>query len=254
MELNFKMFGEGKPVIILHGVFGMLDNWQHFAKVLSKDYWVITIDLRNHGRSPHSDIFNYDIMVSDLIRFIDNNHIKKPNIIGHSMGGKLAMHLALENPEYIHKLIVVDIGIKKTSPRHNSIFSALCSLELSTFKNRNDINIELEKTISLRRIRQFLLKNITRDKENGAYKWKMNLPIIRKNYENISEAVTHDYPHEGETIFIRGEFSDFIIEKDKTEILELFPNAQFKTIPKSGHWVHAEQTDKLIEVIKNYLN
>lgn len=254
MELNFKMFGEGKPVIILHGVFGMLDNWQHFAKVLSKDYWVITVDIRNHGRSPHSDIFNYDVMVSDLMQLLDKNHIKKPHIIGHSMGGKLGMHFALEHFENLQKLIVIDIGIKKTLSRHNSIFNALCSLDLSTFKNRNEIDFELEKTISIWKIRQFLLKNIIRDKENGGYKWKMNLKIIRKNYETISEAVSHDYPYEGEALFIKGEISDFILEKDKIDILELFPNAQFKTIPNSGHWVHAEETEKLIEVVKDYLN
>ena len=193
-------------------------------------------------------------MVSDLIRFLDNNHIKKPNIIGHSMGGKLAMHLALDHPEYLQKLIVVDIGIKKTLPRHNSIFSALCSLDLSTFKNRKEIDNELEKTITMLKIRQFLLKNIIRDKEKGGYKWKMNLPIIRKNYEAISEAVTHDFPYEGESLFIKGEISDFILEEDKNDILELFPNAKFNTIPKSGHWVHAEQTQKLIDVVKDYLN
>ena len=175
-------------------------------------------------------------------------------------GLELASKVSTTEPYYVgnknakYKVAALDIGIKKTLPRHNSIFSALCSLDLSTFKNRNEIDNELEKTISMSRIRQFLLKNIIRDKENGGYKWKMNLPIIRKNYETISDAVTHDFPYEGESLFIKGEMSDFILEEDKNDILELFPNAQFNTIPKSGHWVHAEQTEKLIDVVKDYLN
>ena len=247
------MFGNGEPVIILHGVFGMLDNWQIFAKKLADEFWVSTIDLRNHGRSPHSDIFNYEVMISDVIEFLNNNHIKQPHIIGHSMGGKLAMHLALEHPEYINKLVIVDIGIKKYISRHDEIFKALCSLNLKSYQKREEIDRDLKKTISNWNIRQFLMKNINRNKDKEGFKWKMNLNIIKDNYETIIQKITSDFTFEGDTIFIKGENSDFILEKDKPEILDLFPNAKFETIPNAGHWVHAEQTDKLIKITKDFL-
>jgi len=253
MKLNYKMFGQGKPVIILHGVFGMLDNWQHIAKTLGKHYWVITLDLRNHGKSPHSEIFNYDVMAEDILDFIEQQGIKKANFIGHSMGGKVAMTLSLEYPEFVNKLIIIDIGIKSYAPRHNFIFKALCAFDISKYSKRNDIENILIGKIPNKKIVQFLLKNIKRDKKSGSFLWKMNLKAIKNNYDKINEPISSDFPFSGKTLFIKGENSDYILEKDKNSIRNLFPNAKFITINNAGHWVHSEQPDKLIRVIDNFL-
>jgi pimeloyl-ACP methyl ester carboxylesterase len=253
MELNYKMFGHGNPLIILHGVFGMLDNWQHFAKLLAKDYWVTTPDLRNHGRSPHSEIFDYKTMTDDLVYFMEQHGIKKANLAGHSMGGKLAMTVALEHSEYVERLIVIDIGIKAYPPKHNYIFDALCSLDISKFSNRKEIENKILEKIPEKRIVQFLLKNIKREKKTGKFQWKMNLKAIKDNYDKINKTIESDYTFSGDVLFIKGEDSDYILEKDKAQIQKLFPNAKFVTIKNAGHWVHAEQPDKLMQVINDFL-
>ena len=247
------MFGHGEPVIILHGVFGMLDNWQHFAKLLSKDYWIITLDLRNHGKSPHSEIFDYKSMSNDLIHFMEQHHIKSTNFIGHSMGGKLAMTLALEHPEYVNKLVIIDIGIKAYPPKHNFIFDALCSLDIEKYQNRIEIENELINKIREKRIVQFLLKNIKRDKTSKKFQWKMNLKAIKNNYNRINETIESDFPFSGDTLFIKGERSDYLLKEDIPQIKALFPNAKFITIKNAGHWVHAEQPDKLLQAINEFI-
>jgi pimeloyl-ACP methyl ester carboxylesterase len=254
MKLNYKMFGEGKPILILHGIFGMLDNWQHIAKILSNDYWVTTIDLRNHGKSPHSDYFNYKEMTSDILEFLEDHQIKQPNIIGHSMGGKIVMHIALEYPDFINKAIIVDIGIKKYSRKHDLIFKTLCSLNLSKHNNRNSIAKELESSIPDWNIRQFLMKNINRNKERKGFTWKMNLNVIRKNYDTINSELVSEYIYDREILFIKGKKSDFIPDTDHLEIKTLFPKALFQNITKDGHWLHAEQPENLISLVKTFIN
>ncbi len=253
MKLNYKMQGNGEPVIILHGVFGMLDNWQHFAKILSRKYWVITPDLRNHGKSPHSDTFDYKTMSGDLTYFLEQHQIKNINIVGHSMGGKLAMFFALEHPEYVKKLVVIDIGVKSYPPKHDFIFNALCSLDIAKYQYRTEIEKELIKKIPDKRIVQFLLKNIKRDKSSSKFQWKMNLKAIKNNYNKINESLEADFPFSGDALFIRGERSDYILEEDKSDIRELFPNSKFITIKDAGHWIHAEQPEKLIRVIDKFI-
>lgn len=251
MELNYKMAGTGETILVLHGIFGMLDNWQHFAKLLSKNHKVYTLDLRNHGKSPHSDIFNYKIMAEDLIHFMNKHNINKANIMGHSMGGKLAMYLALQYPQYVKKLIVIDIGVKAYPADHNFIFNALCSLELDKYISRQEIESKLFESIPEKRIVQFLLKNIKRDIQSGSFKWKMNLKAIKKNYNFIIAAIEHSRPFTGKSLFIKGEKSSYILEEDKARITKLFPEAKFVTIRNAGHWLHAEQPVKLLsEILK----
>jgi len=252
MKLKFKVFGNGKPVIILHGLFGMLDNWQSFAKRLAQNHKVYILDLRNHGKSSHSDIFNYEVMSKDLIRFLDDNNIKHPNLIGHSMGGKLALYFSSKYQSTIDKTVVIDIGIKKYPPKHTAILNALNSLDLNLFESREQIDTDLSTTIPVQRIRQFLLKNIKRS-PNG-YSWKMNISAITRNYSNIIDKITFHNTLNKRVLFIKGANSDYITEEDKQYIKELIPNATFATIPDCGHWVHVEQPDRLLYHIEKELS
>ncbi len=254
MKLNFKVFGSGKPVIILHGLFGMLDNWQQFAKQLANNYTVYILDIRNHGKSPHSDIFNYDVMSEDLVLFLEKNNITKPSLIGHSMGGKLALKFAINRPKLLDKIIVIDIGIKKYNPRHTSILTALNSLNLNSFASRDEIDKAISVMIKDRKIRQFLLKNIARNKSESGYHWKMNISAITKGYPNIIDKIDFPNNFEKNCLFIKGENSDYIPEADKNDIRKHIPNARFTTIPKASHWVHVENSQLLLKVVNEELS
>lgn len=231
----------------------MLDNWQHFAKQLAEDFWVTTLDQRNHGRSPHSDDFDYDLMVEDLKSFLWNHQIKKINLIGHSMGGKVAMFFALRYPELVDKVVVIDIGVKSYPPRHDKIFETLCGVDIGAMQNREEIKNELIKTIPQKHIVDFLLKNVARDRGSESFRWKMNLKAIRKNYEKLLATVYCDFQSEKEMLFIKGENSDYIFDEDIMDIRELFPKAALKTIKDAGHWVHAEQEYTLLQIIRDFL-
>ena len=254
MKLNYKSFGEGNPVLILHGLFGMLDNWQQFAKRLASGYKVYIIDLRNHGKSPHSNIFNYDAMSEDLVSFLIHHDISQADLIGHSMGGKLALRFAFLYPEYVDKTIIIDIGIKKYKPKHHSILKALNSLNLLQFHNRNQIDNKLKEVIPNKSIRQFLLKNVSRNIGKQGYHWKMNIEAITNNYNLIIDKIELKSDIISDCLFIKGANSDYILEEDKKDILFQIPNANFITIPNAGHWVHAEQAKLLLDIIDKYLS
>jgi pimeloyl-ACP methyl ester carboxylesterase len=254
MKLNYKSYGDkGETVIIMHGIFGMLDNWHSFASQLSKSYKVLTIDHRNHGRSPHSDKFDYPSMVADLMEFIEDRGEEQVHIIGHSMGGKTAMHFALQYPDKVLSLTVLDIGIKYYPPRHDYIFSALCSIDLRMFESRNEINEHLSSQITNFAVRQFLIKNIKRHAEGG-FTWKMNLPVIRENYNVITDWIPTGKSFDKKTLFVRGTNSSFILMEDWPGIQELFPFARLQSIPGAGHWLHAEKPYELLKVIGFFLN
>ena len=252
MNLNFKSFGEGYPIIILHGLFGTLDNWQTIAKQLAENYSVYLVDQRNHGRSPHHDSFDYQVMAEDLQQFMENNWLYEAHIIGHSMGGKTAMQFALEYPDMISKLVVVDIAPKKYEAGHQEIFDALFSVDLSLIKQRKEADVQLSKKISDLGVRQFLLKNLTRDKQGG-YQWKMNLPVIYKNYYHILAKIESDTVFNKPTLFIRGEQSNYINPSNFKVTKEIFSNADLVTVENAGHWVHAEAPNELIRLVKQFL-
>mgnify|MGYP003434073377 FL=1 len=253
MLLNFKTLGQGKPLIILHGLFGMLDNWQSVAKVLEHDFTLYLVDQRNHGKSPHTAQHSYKLMAEDLRDFMLREGIPQSNILGHSMGGKTAMQFALDFPEMVEKLIIVDIGIKRYDSGHDHIFEALQSVQLNNITNRNDAELQLTQFIHQPGVKQFLLKNLTREPD-GTYHWKFNLAALNDNYENnILSAINSDIPFEGETLFIRGENSDYITFEDWPQILQLFPNANLSTVNDAGHWVHADNPQSLIKIIQEFL-
>ena len=252
LELNYKTFGEGFPVVILHGLFGTLDNWQTIARKLAEHYTVYIIDQRDHGRSPHTDIIDYPHLAFDLHAFLESNWIYKAHIIGHSMGGKTAMRFTLDYPDMVEKLIVIDIAPKTYSGGHEPIFDALLGLQLDAIESRQEAEAYLESRIPELGVRQFLLKNLTRN-EDGDFTWKMNLPLIHQHYPDILAGIEADVPFEGPSWFIRGARSNYVTDADWPNITRLFPAAQLITIPDAGHWVHADQTERLLEAVEGAL-
>lgn len=253
MELNYKVFGEGDPVLIIHGLFGTLDNWQTVAKKLSKNFMVFIIDLRNHGRSPHHEEFSYAIMANDVQQFMENNWLYEAHIVGHSMGGKVAMQLASQSPDMVSKLVLVDMAPKNYEGSHEEIFQAMFALNLATLKSRKDADALMQDKIPSYGVRQFLIKNLSLNKETQAYEWKLNLPVIYKNYNHILSYTPNYHPYEGPTLFIKGETSDYIVPEELEDYQKYFPNATIETILQAGHWIHAEQPARFLEVLTKFL-
>lgn len=253
MQLNYKVFGEGTPLIILHGLFGTLDNWQSLAKILSEDYMVFIVDLRNHGRSPHSPDFSYELMAEDVHAFMVDNWIHEAYVMGHSMGGKVAMHLATHHEDMVEKLIVVDMAPKTYQPSHEAIFQGMLTLDLDQLESRSDADAHLSTYIDSMAVRQFLIKNLHLNREAGKYQWKMNLPVIYDKYQQILEATTLFAAYEGPTLFLKGANSDYIIEEELGDYQRCFPNAELTTIQDAGHWIHAEQPQAFIAAVRQFL-
>lgn len=254
MQLFYKEYpGPGKPLIILHGLFGLLDNWHNMAKTLSANYHVYSLDLRNHGQSPKSAVMNYAVMADDLWEFMKDRGIAQAHIMGHSMGGKVAMEFALRFPEKCAKLIVVDIAPKKYKPGHDEIFKALFALDINnTEKTRKDFDEDMQALIPEFGVRQFLLKSLER-KEDGSYQWKFNLEALHTHYTAINDEPEGNRMYKGPILFLRGGNSRYVGDEDQAKIAALFPNYQLETIEGAGHWVHAEKPGELVEVVERFL-
>ncbi len=253
MELNYKVFGEGDPVVIIHGLFGTLDNWQTVAKKLSENFMVFIIDLRNHGRSPHNDEFSYEIMANDVEEFMESNWIYEAHIVGHSMGGKVAMQLASNNADLVRKLVLVDMAPKTYEGSHEAIFQAMFDLDLPTLKSRKEADEQMLEKVPAYGVRQFLIKNLSLNKNTQQYEWKLNLPVIYKNYEHILQYNPIYHPYNGPTLFIKGGTSNYILLEELEQYRQYFPQATIETIPKAGHWVHAEQPVLFLEALTRFL-
>jgi len=253
MILHFKKFGakEGEPLVILHGLFGMLDNWFTFGKKFAEKFTVYLVDQRNHGQSPHSDEWNYKVMSDDLLEFFDEQKIEKANIIGHSMGGKTAMYFAGEHAERVMKLIVVDIAPRVYPTNHDDIVTALLSVDIENLKSRHEADEQLSRFIPDFSTKQFLLKNLSR-KENDStkFEWKFNLQVIAENIQEVGEEIK--YGTIIPTLFIRAEKSYYISDTDETAIKKLYPNSEIISID-SGHWVHAEKPEEFYTILMKFL-
>lgn len=254
MSLNYKTYGEGPPLIILHGLFGMLDNWKTIATQLASEYSIYLLDLRNHGRSPHFPSHTYAEMAEDISQWMEENWIYEAYVLGHSMGGKAAIQLAYEYPDLVEKLIVVDIAPKQYSGGHESIISALQSVPIDDITSRGEVEAHLATTIDNRGVILFLMKNLTRKKEGG-FTWKMNLDVLAAGYEDqIMNAPKYISQIETPTMFIAGGNSGYITEDDKVMISDLFTEVSHTAIPDAGHWVHADKPSELIKTVKIFLN
>lgn len=252
MKLYFQKIGSGEPFIILHGLFGSSDNWVSIGKHLAEHFSVYLIDMRNHGKSPHTDKFGYDNMALDVLEFLQDHNLKNVILLGHSMGGKIAMKFALEYPMRIKKLIIADIAPKKYKIIHQHIIEALLSINTTKISKREEAESQLSMKIKSLVLRKFLLKNLYRD-GNNQYQWKINLKAICNNLDQLGEQVVFRNTYEKDTLFIKGEKSDYITSDDEKEILSLFPKSKFETIPGASHWLHAEKPELFIEEIFQFL-
>jgi esterase len=254
MQLNFKKIGDtGKPLIILHGVFGFLDNWLTIGKTISEQgYIVYLVDQRHHGRSPHDGALDFLTLAEDLKEFLEQQNLVSPILIGHSMGGKTVMEYAVRYPETLGKLVIVDIGPKQYPVHHTEILKGLNAIPVGEIENRQQADDFLSTYEPILAVRQFLLKNLYR-KDDGTFDWRFNLPVLTRDMAKVGAPVTADMPVEATTLFIRGEKSNYILDEDWADILKIFPNAKLETIANAGHWVQAEQPKAFAEHLLAFL-
>ncbi|MGB8376618.1 MAG: alpha/beta fold hydrolase [Salegentibacter sp.] len=253
MKLHSNIMGEGTPFLILHGFLGMSDNWKTLGKKFAKEgYEVHLIDQRNHGKSPHSDEFDYHVMAADIAEYCKEHSLENIILMGHSMGGKAAMLTAALHPDLVQKLIVVDIAPKYYAPHHQEILKGLTALEEADLSSRSDAEDLLAEFISDKGIRLFLLKNLQRESQEKLV-LKLNLDALKANIENIGEALPAELSYDKPTLFIKGERSGYISAEDHEAILRQFPKAEFTEIPKAGHWVHAENMKAFHSAVLSFL-
>ena len=266
MELFYRQLGEGPPIIIVHGLYGSSDNWMNIARQLAENHSVYLVDQRNHGQSPHSAIHNYDAMRDDLIEFMDRKGLPKATLIGHSMGGKTVMHLAVSDPDRVESLVVLDMSPFTCEPGrhsaqyslHSKIIAGMLKVDFNRVDKREDVEDQLADNIPSSRIRSFLMKNVVRDPD-GNYRWRLNIQVIADEMDsifagleptgNVSGQGISGYP----VLFVRGGDSDYISDDCILEIKQIFRAAEFATIPGAGHWLHVEQPDLLVKTLRYFL-
>ena len=251
MKLFFRKSGSGKPLLILHGLFGSSDNWFTLARTFSQQFSVYLIDQRNHGQSPHSSDFSYNLLAEDIRNFILEHSLNQPIILGHSMGGKAAMNFAVHYSEHISKLIVVDIVPREYPVHHDAILDGLKAIPVDSLTSRNEADRILSHYVPEAEVRQFLLKNLNR-KSLGGFDWKINLKSIDDHIEAMGAGMIYSGKHEGSSLFIRGKKSNYYAPGDKALISGIFPNAEFAELD-TGHWVQAEKPEEFAELVLKYL-
>lgn len=252
--LHSNILGEGQPLLILHGFLGMSDNWKTLGTQYSENgFEVHLIDQRNHGKSFHSDEFNYDVLSDDVVRYMEHHNITSAYVLGHSMGGKTAMQLATSHPDRVKKLIVADIAPKFYPPHHDFIFNGLSHLNFDKISDRREADDELSKHIKEKGIRQFLLKNLYWV-EKDRLGFRFNFEVLKDRMEEIGENISGSAVYDGPALFLRGDRSEYIQPNDFAEIKRHFPKATIETIDKTGHWLHAENPKQFYEKSFTFLN
>tara|TARA_B110000902_G_scaffold259155_1_gene330015 strand:- start:960 stop:1730 length:771 start_codon:yes stop_codon:yes gene_type:complete len=253
MKLHSKIYGDkGQDLIVIHGLFGMGDNWNSLGKQFSKYCKVHLIDLRNHGRSPHSTEFNYEVMCEDILEYMEDNDISNPIILGHSLGGKLAMKFAFTHPDKIEKLIVADISPRKyNTDFHQNLLRTLYKLPLEDFDKREEIDEVLSSIYEDKGMRLFLLKNLYRN-ENKEFAWRFNIEVLLEKVSNIQEASFIEGVCNIPTHFLRGGNSDYINSADELIINKHFSDFSIATIDGAGHWLHAEKPEQFYNEVMGF--
>ncbi|MCG6201958.1 alpha/beta fold hydrolase [Psychromonas antarctica] len=226
-------------IFIIHGLFGSLSNLAGVASALQQSHRIISIDLRNHGNSPHSPTMSYHEMANDVFELADNLNINSFSILGHSMGGKVAMACALQQPERIHKIAIADIAPVPYPDQHSDVFAGLQALAKLPITSRKSADLILAQYLHTLEVRQFLLKSL--QKKGDTYQLQFNLPSLIANYESIRGWPTMPNTFNKETLFIKGNNSNYIIVDNQSAILHLFPKAKIKVIKNAGHWLHVEK-------------
>jgi len=251
MLLNHKIIGNGSPVILIHGLFGTLDNLGRLAKFLSESHQVISIDLPNHGGSFHQEVFNYQSMANDVLQLLDHLSIEQCAVVGHSMGGKVAMEFALQHPQRISSLVVADIAPVCYTNRHSDVFAALNAVDLENITSRQQALATVVEHGIDQGIAMFLLKNLAKD-DNG-FTWRCNLSALQSGYPQIIGGMSPTLSFSGPVLFIKGELSDYITGEHKLKIGQHFPNATLKVIQGTGHWLHAEKPASFNKIVNDFL-
>jgi esterase len=258
MKLFFRKSGEGFPLIIIHGLFGMSDNWATLARAYAADGFTVYLpDLRNHGQSPHSDEFSMSLMADDLLELFEAESIQKAFVVGHSLGGKVAMQFACLYPEKVSKLVVSDIAPRYYPPHHDDVLEGIHAVDLSTIKSRSEAEQQMATVIKDEGTRQFLLKNLFwkegADQEEKKLAWRFNLSVLEKKHATTGDALPENLLYNGPVLFIRGERSNYITAEDTSLIKKHFPKAEILTVPSAGHWVHADNPKDFSEVLLKFL-
>lgn len=253
MKLHSTILGDGTPLLILHGFLGMSDNWKTLGKEFADaGFQVHLIDQRNHGRSPHSEDFNYLLMAKDIKEYCDAHNLEKCILLGHSMGGKTAMLAASLFPHIVEKLIVADIAPKYYAPHHQQILEGLEAVDRASLSSRGDAEDLLSRYVRDEGVRLFLLKNLYW-KSKGKLALRFNLDSLVKNVENVGEALSEDAFFPKPTLFLRGGNSNYITSEDIPLIKKHFPEAEIETIPNVGHWLHAENKEAFFTAVMRFL-
>lgn len=254
MELLYsKVEGQGKPFLILHGFLGMSDNWKTLGSQFAEaSFEVHMLDLRNHGRSFHSDEFSYEAMAKDVLFYCKKNNLKNIILLGHSMGGKVAMQVACENPDLVERLIIADIGPKFYAPHHQLILKALNSVDFTKKPSRKEVEEILKEDIRDFGTRQFLLKSLYW-KTSEELAFRFNLEVFNEKIQEIGKALDSESKFSKPTLFLRGSKSDYILDEDFCTIEYHFPNVKIETISNAGHWLHAENPDDFYEKTVSFL-
>lgn len=252
MVLAVSEFGEGRALLVLHGLFGSRDNWHTVATRLSDARHVVTVDLPNHGDSPHADSFDYDVMAQAVGDTAERLGLRQFDLLGHSMGGKAAMRYAQRYPTRVSSLVVADIApVDYPSHSHADIIAGMRGVRLEDVSSRRDADAQMAEHIPNRAIRSFLLKNLVRS--DGRYSWRLNIDAIESNYREIRGYPADGEPYDGPSLFIAGERSDYIGGREREAIAAEFPAAEVETISGAGHWLHAERQDEFVHLVRGFL-
>ncbi len=251
-SLHSTIIGDGQPLLILHGYFGMSDNWKSIGNEFVDNFEVHIIDQRNHGRSFHSDDFDYELLVEDLYHYIEQHQLENINLLGHSMGGKVAMFFAVTYPEFVNKLIIADISPRFYKPHHQQILAALNAVNFSIYDSRKKVEEVLKMYISEERVLQFLLKNVFW-KSNGTLGFRFNLQSLTENNSEVGDALPSFTNFDGDSLFLRGENSAYITAQDTSLITSHFPNSKIVTVKNAGHWLHADNPIQFSAEVVSFL-
>lgn len=253
MKLYAKQYSEGgAPLVILHGLYGNQANWSTHARHLAGQYAVYAFDARNHGQSPRADSMRLDEMAADVAETLDSLGISRAHVLGHSMGGKTAMLLALREPRRVSSLVVVDIAPVAYAKGFDPVLDALLSLDLATLQNRADADAKLAERIASKAVRDFLLANLQRSPE-GAFQWRINLQVIRDYFVEVTGWPEPQRIYAGPALFIRGEKSDYVLPEYYEAMSRQFPHGILKTVANAGHWVHSEKPEAVQRLVGNFL-
>lgn len=249
--LNYQIRGQGQPIVLIHGLFGSLENLGMVAKPLAEDYQVISVDVRNHGNSFHENSMAFEELATDVINVLEHLNIERTHFLGHSMGGKIAMQIALSYPDKVDKLIIADIAPVHYPPHHQKILDGLLSLNFSALESRKAADEQLSHYVDDLGVRQFLLRNLST--KDGQLSFKCNLPYIAHCYPQIMSAFDSRLQFSGETLFIKGGNSNYITNEHRDIIGQHFPKSKAKIIAGAGHWLHAEKPVAFNKIVKDFL-